>query len=854
MRSALVGRERDVAEVWSHLERPGVVVVTGPPGIGKSRLVVAIAERWATRAEVVACELADVASPGAEPSAQAVVTAVAVALGIAATPPAAGDAEATVAAALAARPGALLVLDEADAAAPVLGGLLDRWCAAAPGLRCLVASRVRVDALGAEVRSLGPLDAESARALYVERAQAVFPGVASPPEAVDALVAALDGVPLALELAAARIRVFPPAALIGRLPAGLVDAKRTGRHGSLVAALTASWELLDPPCRGALAAASVLRGVFGVDGFEAVSGRPPEVLEALLDASLVQLAGPGRMRLLDTVRTFADDHLGEPERTEVLARHAAWVVAAGSAAVKRARRGGPWLDVEALRADLAAAAGRGSAEAALLHAELGYVRGPIVDPGPLAVGPELRVAAGCLRARILGRSGRHAAALEVVDGVIAALAAPDADPAHRLEASTVRLLELTQLNRLDDAEREADVALGLARGADPRPAAEARIAVAILADRRGHGERAVALLEEASAAVVGAEDREIEARVLGHLGIMLRERAYGAAAAHLRRAAELYHGLGDEGWEGVVYGWLGVHALDGGDLELATEALVRAAGLCARAGDVLSAAKSDLYRMSVELEQRRFDDAERTGAAILAAPIAVPWMRASVRGRLGQLAVLRGEPSVAARALDEAIGAFRELGLVRMPALYLPFLAVACAGDPHRAASVLAEAEREAAEVGGGYPALVGLARAVIDGTPPSDALRTALGGRPGHTERLLLSLCDAGLRVASDGSWFEAPGQPRVDLAGRPVLRRLLATLAERPGRAVGRVALVDATWPGERMRADSAAARLHAAVRTLRKLGLGDALVTTDTDGDLAYALDARVQAAGGPITARD
>lgn len=92
-------------------------------------------------------------------------------------------------------------------------------------------------------------------------------------------------------------------------------------------------------------------------------------------------------------------------------------------------------------------------------------------------------------------------------------------------------------------------------------------------------------------------------------------------------------------------------------------------------------------------------------------------------------------------------------------------------------------------------------------------------------------------LEVASDGSWFHAPGMPRADCSKRPVLRRLVAALVHEPRGAACSVArLVEAGWPGEKMSRSAARNRLHVSLNRLRVLGLAALLLTTDA----GYLLD--------------
>jgi hypothetical protein len=127
------------------------------------------------------------------------------------------------------------------------------------------------------------------------------------------------------------------------------------------------------------------------------------------------------------------------------------------------------------------------------------------------------------------------------------------------------------------------------------------------------------------------------------------------------------------------------------------------------------------------------------------------------------------------------------------------------------------------------------------------DARARADLDEPGWYNRLIARLLLPGALVDRRGAWFEAGGE-RVALDRRAVLRRILAALAEAgPGGLVGRSAMVEAGWPGERLVAASADTRLKVAISTLRKLGLGEHLRTGERDREVAYGLAATARIAG-------
>jgi predicted ATPase len=347
--TSLVGRERTIDELAGLLGRPEVrlVTLTGPGGVGKTRLAVAVAERVAGRfaAGTVFVPLAGVTRPE-------LVGGIARAVGAEL-----GGAGSRLEA-LAEQLGDgrwLLVLDNLEQVIDAARDL-DELLARCRGLVILTTSRT-VLGLRAEreypVPPL-PLPADPATvsvqelassppvALFVDRAQAVRHDFALTERnalAVVALCRRLEGLPLAIELAAARIRLLDPDALLGRLARSL-DALGTGavdlpkRQRTLRATVEWSVGLLDDSERSLLETAAIFVDGWTVQAVAAVAGldedRALGLSEALARHSLVQLdnAGAGlgpRLRMLETVRAFVAERLAaRPDVAEVGRRHAAY--------------------------------------------------------------------------------------------------------------------------------------------------------------------------------------------------------------------------------------------------------------------------------------------------------------------------------------------------------------------------------------------------------------------------------------------------------------------------------------------------------------------------------------------------
>jgi predicted ATPase/DNA-binding CsgD family transcriptional regulator len=331
--TTLIGRERDVARVADFVRDPDIPLLTisGPGGVGKTRLAHAaaaeIAEDFVDGIVIVSLD------PIADPD--LVLPTIARALGLRETQdePLEALKEQLQDRRL------LLVLDTFEHvvdSAPALVDLL----AACPELKLVVTSRTRLRVSGEHEFVLAPLAEGAAVALFRERARAAEPNLEFGEvemSVVAEICAQLDGLPLAIELAAARVKVLAPDAILARLEyrlelltAGPRD--RPDRQQTLRSTIDWSFELLDEAEQELFRRLSVFVGGCALDAVESVGGANLDTLGSLVDKSLVR-SEQGRYRMLDTVRAYALEQLeASGEQNEVQFAHASYFAALAEAA------------------------------------------------------------------------------------------------------------------------------------------------------------------------------------------------------------------------------------------------------------------------------------------------------------------------------------------------------------------------------------------------------------------------------------------------------------------------------------------------------------------------------------------
>ncbi|MEV7012856.1 BTAD domain-containing putative transcriptional regulator [Streptosporangium sp. NPDC051022] len=321
--TSFVGRAEDLAGITELLGTARLVTLLGPGGAGKTRLSVEVASRLP---EVCFVELAPLRDGRLLP--QALLGA----LGLRESGLLASPAEATpvsrLVAALAERP-PLLVLDNCEHVVEDAAALVKRLLAGCPGLRVLTTSREPLGITGENLWPVRPLAPSWAARLFADRARAVRPGFAvddANAETVRHICRALDGLPLAIELAAARMRTHDARELAARLDDRfrlLSRGSRTAddRHQTLRAVVAWSWDLLSEAEQVMARRLTVFSGGATAEAAARVCSVPDaeDVLDALVDRSLVEVGG-GRYRMLETVRAYCAERLAAAGEAETVRR------------------------------------------------------------------------------------------------------------------------------------------------------------------------------------------------------------------------------------------------------------------------------------------------------------------------------------------------------------------------------------------------------------------------------------------------------------------------------------------------------------------------------------------------------
>jgi predicted ATPase/Tfp pilus assembly protein PilF len=912
-----VGRQPALAELKGLFARGGrLVTVLGPGGIGKTRLVARYADLHLYdysregRGGVWFCDLTEARTV------QDIAGAVAFVLGVPLTGAGASSAEAIeqLGHSLDGRGLSLLILDNFEQATEHARATVGRWLNIAPKAHFLVTSRVALALPGEvcwHVESLAlpsPEDdtktvaASEAVELFVDRARLVRPDYAvtdSDAQVVGELVRQLDGIPLAIELAAARMAVLPPAQLLTRLRSRfeLLAGGAPGvarRQTSMRAAIDWSWDLLSAVEQTALAQCSVFHGGFTLDAAERVVHLPSakgggalvlDVIHALRQRSLLRVHGQTdageslRLGMYESIREYAAERLGDSgTEDDVAGRHARYYVELGSSLVSNIELVGRSGERRRLTTELDNLTAAWTW--ALARRPVGLERADLAIRASLAMIP------------ILSARGPRGADFVPIDAALEASPA-ELDTKLRIRALVARGDALRSMGRLPDAMRDLDGAASLAASlGDPRLEGLTLAARGRLLHYGGRLDEALDLHERSLALARRVSDRTLEARSLGNIAIIFRFRArlteglpFAQQALAIARElgqgrlqgdmlsviATMYQGqqriddaracyeeslavtrdIGDRGLEASVVGNLGTLYQELGEFEKALAHTERALQIFRELGmqRLVGSALGNIATLLAEsgrLEEgsatcRRAIDALRSAGDQLQEGVFL----AHLGGMQATLGFLE-DSRATFQAADAILKRIKDDPIAVLPDLSRGHLDLAMARE---------------AEANGDIEGALRLrdsarARVAAVESPthshPSDDVRTTLRvlrraiegiGTQRPAVRAGTMPADA-LVVSEDARVFRTPAARAVKLERRHAVRLILLKLVDHrlkaPGESITADTLLEYGWPGERVMAEAGASRVYVALATLRKLGLRGLLMSRDG----GYLLDPDVQ----------
>ena len=626
-----VGREEQVVEVLGALTDARLVTLLGPGGVGKTRLAQRVARgTLASGQEVGGVWFVDLSEADSQ---ERIVERVAQTLQVPLTSPTHtfADHVEQLGRAIEGHDRMLLVLDNLEQVVEFAGDTVQRWLAQAPQLCVLATSRERLAISGERVYDLSPLSTEEAASLFCERASQVAPDVRFDPadEDIRALVTRLDGLPLAIELAAARSAILRPAQLRERLSERfrLLRSRRSSRpdrQATLRAVIDSSWQSLTDQQRSAMAQASLFRGGFCLEGAEATldfSDFPDgdwtlDVLTDLVEKSLLRVEQPvgfpgeRRYALLETIRAFAAEHLTGEARTGAIQRHALAHVTLAEQWVSGLHREGGIVRRRRLELEtenLLAVWHRNALDAPelalravlALH-NLLLVRGPFehhlallekaIDVSSWASARH-QATVWRARGRLLRRMGGAQAGREAFERAI--LLAEDAGDPRLLAQLTGNLGDVcVSEGRAHDArERYRDALRAFESMGDDLGRGFVLSNLGTVAMLLGEFDEAHRTLHTALALQRSVGDRRSEGLTLTNLGQLAAERRdLTLAETHFKEALAIHRELGDRGSQATVLVNLGNLDLERGGTESASDAYGMALVLARETGSRWSAA------------------------------------------------------------------------------------------------------------------------------------------------------------------------------------------------------------------------------------------------------------------------
>lgn len=739
-RDLFVGREETLATLESSFDAGArLVTLLGPGGVGKTRLATRFG--WKSLSDWPGgVWFADLTEARSE---QGVVLAVAAALRV---PLGAGDATHLIGHAMAARGRCLVILDNFEQVVDCAPATVGNWLGSCPELRLLATTRVRLKLNEERVLPVEPLSLDDSLSLLTDRARSWRSGInssAADQSALRELAEIAEGMPLAIELVAARTRVLTPVQLVARQRSRLrlLGGPGTGRHDSLRAAIGGSWDLLQPWEQAALAQCSVFDGGFSIEAAEGIvdlGGWPDapwivDVLQSLVDQCLLRSwtietplseSEPSiRFGMFVSIQEYASEELARDpgQRREVEERHGRWFGALGAddALAALDRHGGLELrrallpELENLctacaraivRADRAAAVSTYRAAAAILDSRGPHARAIELGASLLALDlpPELaarvQLTIGLAQQRVGQRDGATRALEQATE-----LFRRSGDRAREgLALSRLATLPMN-VGRFDEAEPLLERALAIHREVGDRAAEGNTLGnLALLHHERGALDQAIQCFEAALAIHQSEGNVRSEGVVRGNLGNLRSDLGqYDQAAIDFESALTLHRRVGNRRFEAVVLSNLGTMCVRRGDRATARRHYSAALTIQRELGARDFESRGLVNLGDLALDEGHADEASGFYQAALAIvrETGNPRAKGVVLGHLARAELLAGRLDLARDAQAEGEAIF---SAEKHPTLLAGLIATRAelalkAGDREAALAALREAEAAAA-------------------------------------------------------------------------------------------------------------------------------------------------------------
>jgi predicted ATPase/Tfp pilus assembly protein PilF len=801
-----VGRSDDLERLAAlYAAHAPLVTLWGPPGIGKTRLALELCRYGRLSRDGAAavwfCDLCEARDTGS------ICEAVARGLGVEAPPTRVTPG--WVAAALAGCAPGVVVLDNFEQITAFGQETVGLWTKAAAHIFFVVTSRERLRIAAEITHEVLPLGTEAAE-LFLDRARAwtrLAEQRATDVDAVNALVTRLEGIPLAIELAAARVDVLGVEGLLARLdhPLDLLryaPRDSTPNHATLRLAIDSSYALLSRTEQRTLGECAVFRGGFSLAAAEAVVTSDDacasvlDTLQALRDRSLLRCFNEGgevRFAFFEALRAFATEGLAATgEEAAVQERHARY-----------------FLDP---KANLPLADQENIVEAARWALERSIAGAPVVPSRDLVAS--------------LARLEPSRVSQKLVVSLEEALRVGEkqdwsSDVLASGQRARGRALQLH--GRLTDARAALELALTLAVGHD-HLAAEIWENLGLLHHQCRRIEEARTCYQSALSLQEKLDDAVGRARTLGHLGALYHDtRHYDEALDHYERALNGFRSAGERRLEGIFLTNKGVLLQERGAFAQARASYLAGLARIGPTGDRRLEGITHTNLGFLQHEAGFLEEAHASHVRALEAfrEVVDPCSEGLCAGRLAMALAALGHGRDARLFVQRAERLLAHIDdVVAMGVLRL-FEVFVDAND-----SDVDDVVRDRVAAARTTPVIGGAALVDI-----SDDARTAVRLIENVVAARGVGATRGMLLVAADAGWFTTPGGQTCDLGRRDVLRRLLLRLVEQhrraPAEGLTLDALREAGWPSEQIIEAAAVNRIHVALAELRRRGLKQCLV---------------------------